>query len=399
MQELERWITDVILGDVRGFRAWITRISLRLLSGIFRASVQTRKFLFRQNFKQSHHLGTLTISVGNLTLGGTGKTPVVELLAKALAARGRKVAILSRGYKSRALRKPQQWVPPEGKKPLPPEAMPKIVSTGADVLLDSRFAGDEPFMLAKNLPEVAMFVDRDRVKSARFAIDQWGADTLLLDDGMQYIRLARALDICLVDSTAPFGTGAMLPAGTLREPKKNLRRAHFIMLTKSDGSGHEELIRKLRKYNATAPIIITRHGPKYLQNLVTGEQRPLSYLQGKHIAALSGIAVPENFEKSLVKLGAIVDIKKRFSDHHRFSKNEIRKFTQRCLERDVAMIVMTEKDAVRYPLDLGTVPLWYLRIAVEILSGQEHWEHMLDTICTPVSEADNTLRYCTEFSG
>lgn len=399
IDEFERWASDVIFGRVRGFRAFLTRWALRALSGLYRLIIQTRKFLFEKDFKERHHMGTLTISVGNLTVGGTGKTPVVELLARTLRDRQRQVAILSRGYKSKALAEPQKWNSPHGHR-VKPEKMPKIVSTGRAILLDSKFAGDEPFMLASNLDGVGVLVDRDRVKSARFAIKELGSDTLILDDGMQYLRMSRGLDLCLVDANTPFGTGAMLPAGTLREPRGNLSRAHYIILTKSDGSDHEPLIRKLRRYNPTAPIITTTHGPKHLENLATFERKPLDYLQGKHVAALSGIAVPENFENSLVKLGALVDVKKRFSDHHRFSSREIEKFTQRCLERDLQMIVTTEKDAVRYPRStLAEVPVWFLRIEVEILSGHEHWQHMIDHVCQPAAHGNPVLRQRLAFAG
>lgn len=390
--EFEVWASDVIFGRAKGFRAFLTRWMLRVLSGIYRIIMQTRKYVFYHDYKERFHLGTLTISVGNITVGGTGKTPVVELLSRTLRDRQRKVAILSRGYKSKALTEPQNW---QSEQAIPPTAkeLPKIVSTGRAILLDSKFAGDEPFMLANNLDGVAVLVDRDRVKSARFAIKELGVNTLILDDGMQYLRMARGVDIVLVDANTPFGTGAMLPAGTLREPKKNLCRADFIVLTKSDGSDHSELIRTLRRYNATAPIITTTHGPKYLENLQTFEKKPLDFLQGKHIAALSGIAVPENFENSLTRLGALIDVKKRFSDHHRFSGREIEKFTTRCLERDVEMIVTTEKDAVRYPrAALAEVPVWFLRIEVEILAGREHWEHLIHHICEASALGDSILR-------
>ncbi len=399
IDDFERWASDVIFGRARGFRAFLTRCALRALSGLYRGIIQTRKFLFFHDFKERHHLGTLTISVGNLTVGGTGKTPVVELLARTLRDRLRQVAILSRGYKSKALNEEQKWVSPHGHI-VEQDKLPKIVSTGRAILLDSKYAGDEPFMLANNLDGVAVLVDRDRVKSARFAIRELGSNTLILDDGMQYLRLSRGLDLCLVDANMPFGTGAMLPAGTLREPRGNLSRAHFIILTKSDGSDHTALIKKLRRCNASAPIIITTHGPQYLENLVTYERRPLDYLQGKHIAALSGIAVPENFENSLTKLGAILDVKKRFSDHHRFSTREIEKFTQRCLERDVEMIITTEKDAVRYPrATLAEVPVWFLRIEVEILAGREHWQHMIDHVCESAAYGNPVLRHRMAFSG
>jgi tetraacyldisaccharide 4'-kinase len=400
--EFGHWASDVIFGRARGFRALITRIALRALSGIYSTLIQLRKYLYLNDIKTRHHLGTLVISVGNITVGGTGKTPVVELLSRTLRDRRRNIAILSRGYKSKNLSQPQKWNSPDGTKPLP-ATIPKIVSTGRAILLDSTYAGDEPFMLAMNLDGVAVLVDRKRAKSARFAISELGCDTLILDDGMQFLGMARALDLVLVDATAPFGTGAMLPAGTLREPKKNLSRANYIILTKSDGSSHDELIKKIRRYNPTAPIITTTHKPKYLENLETKQRLPLEAVKGKHIAALSGIAVPESFENSLVKLGANLVFPKRFSDHHRFTHKEISAFNTRCLERDIQWIVTTEKDAVRYPrILLGEVPVWFLRIEIEILAGQDHWDHMIHHLChPPAAEFSSTavLRHRHAFRG
>ena len=162
-----------------------------------------------------------------------------------------------------------------------------------DTYADSKYAGDEPFMLARNLDGVAVLVDRNRVKSGRFAIDHLGADLLLLDDGMQYLDLAHGLDVVLVDSSAPFGTGAMLPRGTLREPPRNLERAGYILLTKCDGSSNEKLIAEIRRWNRTAEIIECAHGPIHLENVFTRERQPLEFLQDKWVGAISAIAVPE----------------------------------------------------------------------------------------------------------
>jgi tetraacyldisaccharide 4'-kinase len=392
LAELERWGSDVIFGRARGFRAALMRMFMRTLSGIYRLIVQTRLYLFRNGWKRQHHLGTLVVSIGNLTVGGTGKTPVVELLARSLRDRGRRVAILSRGYKSRKLEAPQSWSGPNGQK-VPEEKMPKVVSTGHALLLDSKYAGDEPFMLARNLAGVAVVVDKDRVKGGRFAIHQLGTDTLLLDDGMQYLGLAHGIDIVLVDARSPFGTEALLPRGTLREPPKNLRRASYIFITKCDGTPNDTLISRIRRYNKTAEIIECTHGPIHLQNIFTGERRPLEFLKDKWVAAISGIAVPENFERSLEKLGARVEIRRRFSDHHRFSRKEIDKFMHRCVERDMELIVTTEKDAVRFPrpeeLD---VPIYFLRIEVDILKGHDVWELLLERLCNPRPPLDHLIR-------
>ena len=166
------------------------------------------------------------ISVGNLTVGGTGKTPVVEMLARALQAGGRRVAILSRGYKS--VPRPlllRLWDAVFKQKSV---FAPRVVSDGNALLLDSRTAGDEPFMLANNLRGVVVLVDADRVTSGQYAIEHFGADTLLLDDGFQYVRMRHGIEVALIDSQAPFGNEFLLPRGTLREPPGNLRRATHI---------------------------------------------------------------------------------------------------------------------------------------------------------------------------
>lgn len=392
LDELERWGSDVIFGRAKGFRATVMRFLMLALSGVYRLIVQTRLRLFRTGWKQQHHLGTLVVSIGNLTVGGTGKTPVVELLARTLRDRGRTVSILSRGYKSKKLDEPQKWNRADGS-PIPSDRMPKVVSTGRAILLESKFAGDEPFMLASNLDGVSVVVDKDRVKGGRFAVGELLADTLLLDDGMQYLHLAHAIDIVLIDSKSPFGTGALLPRGTLREPKKNLRRASYILITRCDGTSNDALIERMRKYNRVAEIIECAHGPKYVENLFTRERHPLSFLEGKYVAAISGIAVPENFERLVEKLGAKIEIRRRFSDHHRFSRKEITKFLRRCTERDMDLIVTTEKDAVRFPRPAEIeVPIYFLRIEVEILKGHDVWERLIDRLCSPPAAEGHVMR-------
>ena len=383
IDELEQWGADVIFGRARGFRAAMTRFLMSWLSWIFCALVQLRIALYRKGFKSQEYLGTQVVAIGNLTVGGTGKTPVVELLAKSLRDRGRKVAILSRGYKSKKLDRPQKWTGIDGK-PIPAERMPSVVSTGTSLLLDSKFAGDEPFMLARNLDGVSVIVDKDRVKGGRFAVRELQAETLLLDDGMQYLDLAHSFDITLIDSRSPFGTGHLLPRGTLREPPRNLRRASYILITKCDGSPNTELIARIRKYNPVADIIECAHSPVHLENLYTREREPLAFLEGKWVGAISAIAVPESFERSLTALGAKVEIKRHFSDHHRFNRRDVDDFIQRCVERDMEIIVTTEKDAVRFPRPTEiNVPIYFLRIEVQILSGQEAWDAMVDRLCNP----------------
>jgi len=381
LENLEQFGIDVVLERRRGFRASILRGILYALSFLYERVVQLRLYLYRRLIFRERALGCLVISIGNLTVGGTGKTPIVEKFARALQSGGRRVAILSRGYKS--VPKKRNLLDRLLKNDVDP---PRIVSDGKSLLLDSRVAGDEPYMLAHNLKDVIVLVDKDRVKSGRFAIDKWKVDTLLLDDGLQYLHLKHRLDMVLVDRQAPFGNEFLLPRGTLREPPRNLRRASYIFITKNTGEPNDALIERIRRYNRTAEIIECTHKPLYLQNIYTGERLPLDSLRNTYIGSICAIAAPDSFEGALKKLGAHVDLANRYIDHHYYTEAELLSFIARCIRRDLAMIVTTEKDAVRMPrLPEGEVKvsIYFLRVEIEILSGRESWEQCVARICKP----------------
>src|SRR6201987_4983455 len=341
LENLEQFGIDVVLERRHGVRASILRGILYALSFVYDRLVQLRLYFYRKRIFRERALGVLVISLGNLTVGGTGKTPIVEKIARALETGGRRVAILSRGYKS-VPRRRSLLSRLYNRNPDPP----RIVSDGASLLLDSRTAGDEPYMLAHNLKNVIVLVDKDRVKSGLLAIDKWKVDTLLLDDGLQYLHLKHRLDIVLVDRQAPFGNEFLLPRGTLREPPRNLRRASYIFVTKNTGEPNDVLIQRIRRYNRTAEIIECAHKPLYLQNVYTSERLPLEHLRDAFIGSICAIAVPESFECALKNLGANANLALRFIDHHYFTEGEIRSFINRCIRRDLSMIVTTEKDAV-----------------------------------------------------
>jgi tetraacyldisaccharide 4'-kinase len=381
LENLEQFGIDVVLERRHGIRASILRGILYALSFIYDRLVQLRLYLYRKRILRERALGCLVISVGNLTVGGTGKTPIVEKFARAMQIGGRRVAILSRGYKS--VPRKRNWIDRFRRKNADP---PRVVSDGKSLLLDSLTAGDEPYMLAHNLKDVIVLVDKDRVKSGRFAIDKWNVDTLLLDDGLQYLHLKHRLDMVLVDRQAPFGNEFLLPRGTLREAPRNLRRASYIFITKNTGEPNDTLIQRIRRYNRTAEIIECAHKPLYLQNVFSDEQLPLERLRDTFIGSICGIAAPESFEGALKKLGAHVDLAKRYIDHHYYTEAELTNFIHRCIRRDLAMIVTTEKDAVRMPrLSKAQVkvPIYFLRVEIEILSGHESWEHCVARICKP----------------
>src|SRR5947199_5339710 len=292
LENLEQFGIDVVLGRRGGFRAALLRGILYALSFVYERIVQLRLYLYRKRILRERTLGCIVISIGNLTVGGTGKTPVVEKFARALQSGGRRVAILSRGYKSQPKPTKRTWLERLVNTAIDP---PRVVSDGKTLLLDSLTAGDEPYMLAHNLKDVIVLVYKDRVKSGRFAIDKWNVDTLLLDDGLQYLHLKHRLDIVLPDRQAPFRNEFLLPRGTLRESPRNLRRASYIFITKNTGEPNNLLIQRVRRYNRTAEIIECAHKPLYLQNVYTGERLPLERLRDAFIGSLCGIAVPDSF--------------------------------------------------------------------------------------------------------
>ena len=352
-------------------------VFLALLKGIslvFSAIVSLRYFLYGIGLLRRYPLGIQVISIGNVTAGGTGKTPVTEIFARTLAAEGRKVAILSRGYRRKEAPLWQRLFTQVVEPPL-------VVSDGKHVLLDSEKGGDEPYMLASNLPGVAVVVDRNRVKAGRYAIKRLGCDTIILDDGFQYQKLKHSIEVVLVDSTNPFGNGNMLPRGILREPARHLKRADIIFLTKCRGDV-TAVREEIRKYNTTAEIVECNHTPKVLKDVWSREEYPLSWLNGKTTCTLSGIASPKGFENSLRHLGAKVVWCERYADHHRYDSSEILYALNRTADMGADALVTTEKDAVRFPrFETTPVRCLYLRIAIEILSGAENFASIISRIC------------------
>ncbi len=372
---------DVILDRRQGKRVAVFAGFLKLFSYLFSGIVQLRLWLYEKRLFRTNHLGCLVVVVGNLTVGGTGKTPVVEKFARSLASRGRKVAILSRGYKSKPVPFWKRWLRQISHMGDPP---PKVVSDGENVLLDSEEAGDEPYMLARNLPGVMVFVDKNRVNAGSFAIRKYSVDTLILDDGFQYLPLKGRLNLLLVDKNNPFGNGRLLPRGILREPIKHLKRASYVFITKSDGTFDPALERRIKLHNPEVDIIECAHRPQYLEHLKSGERRDLSDLEGRHIGAFSAIADHFSFEGFLRQYGAQVMYTRRFLDHHRYSEDELNHMFEQARKENLDYLVTTEKDAVRIPTDFPMpVPLYYLRLEIEILSGDKDFEKAVSRICFP----------------
>ena len=330
-------------------------------SRIYRRLVQFRIWMYDNRVIRNRAIGCLVVSIGNLSCGG---------------------AVLSRGYRSRDRSLWSKLRKKFSSKKM--EVPPRVVSDGKDLLLDSMTAGDEPFMLASNLKNVVVLVDKDRVKSGLYAIDEFGTDTLILDDGFQYLRLKAHINILLVDSTAPFDNHHVLPRGLLREPIKNIKRADYIFLTKSDGSPKLRHLKAfLRRQNHRAEIIECCHRPQYLEDVFDrGRRLPLSELRGKKIASISAIANPASFNAFLREFGGTIVLEKHFADHHRYRQQEMIDFVKDAKAAGAEFIMTTEKDAVRMPrLDRRDIQILFLRVEIDILSGQESFDQCISRIC------------------
>ncbi len=381
LDSLERFLVDVVYDRRTGRSARIAAGFLDALSYLFEGIVRLRWYLYSNRIYRNRPLGCLVVVVGNITVGGTGKTPVVEKFARSLHDQGRKVAILSRGYKSEKEPLYKKWWRRLTHVSDPP---PKIVSDGEQVLLGPREAGDEPFMLARNLPGVHVLVDKNRVKAGAYAIRRYGCDTLILDDGLQYLPLKGSMNLVLVDKTNPFGNRRLLPRGILREPVSHLKRASYVFFTKSDGSASEELEALVHRHNPEVEIIECAHKPSHLQSLDLEQKLPLDTLKDARVGAFSGIAVPEGFESFLRQQGAFLRYNRRFLDHHWFSEDELREVARQAKEIGVDFLVTTEKDAVRISseIDFG-VPLYFLRLEIDLLRGAKDFEEAVARVCFP----------------
>jgi len=360
-EQIEKYYLKVLAGKKKGFSVLVFKIFIGVLSLLYLVGIQIRCLLYRIRIFRARSVTAWVISVGNITLGGTGKTPVVERLAGLLNSRGRKVAIVSRGYRRKRGPRLRRL-----KEKLRGAPTTRVVSDGYKILLNSRVAGDEPYMLASNLEGVPVVINRNRRKGALYAIRRFKADTIILDDGFQHLDLKRDLDIVLIDSTCPFGNGHIFPRGILREPCRNLSRADLLLITKAVSGGQHELKKELRRYNQRARILECCHNPIYLYDVRTSIKASLDFIRGMKAATLSGIANPEGFEKMLSGLGVQVIHSRRFADHHIYSQQELIDVLNKAARRGAEILLTTEKDAVRFPrLPKGSIPVFSLRVRID----------------------------------
>jgi len=380
-QSVAGFAVDVAYDRRHGPLAALLAAFLLVLSWVFALLVRLRMWLYRERLFHDTPLGCKVVVVGNLTVGGTGKTPVVMKMARVLSERGRKVAILSRGYKGRSdspARRFWRWLT-QGRRP-----DPLVVSDGKSVLVGPEEAGDEPYMMARNLADagVVVIVDRDRVEGGRFALRRFGVDTILLDDGLQYLPLHGQINLLLVDRHNPFGNRRMLPRGILREPVANLSRGTYIFVTKCEGAVPPELEAEIRRHNPRAEIVACAHRPREFVEVDGPGRFPLDHLRGKRVMAFSGIATPERFEATLRELGADLVANRRFLDHHAFAEEDLDEILERALRAKAECIVTTEKDAVRLQSGFRpAIPVLYVRLDVDILGGDAGFNDAVERIC------------------
>lgn len=379
----ESRVTDLLYGNIRPTgRLWFLAVILSGFEVLFRGMVALRLQLYQWRILRQEHLGCTVVVIGNLTVGGTGKTPVVEKFARELLAKGRRVAILSRGYKRQEaswLKKLIALIDRDAHQPI-------VVSDGTGrIFCDWRRAGDEPYMLAQALPGAIVIVDRNRVKAGAYAIRKFKADTLILDDGFQYLPLKSRLQLVLIDQSNPFGNGSMLPRGIMREPPSALRRANYVFITKSDGAPPAPLLAQISTHAPKVSPIVCAHVPQALRPLHGNDPEkdnlPLSLLSGARVLAFSGIAVPQGFEQMLEHAGANLVKALRYADHYPYEAEDIEDILRTASSSRVDMIVTTEKDAVRLPNIQATIPIYYLRMEVEILHGAKDFSAAVNAIC------------------
>lgn len=336
---------------------------LLVAEGLFAAGAAARGALYSAGLLRAERAPVPVISVGNLTVGGAGKTPVVIALAERLAASGKKVAVLSRGYAAS-------------------RTDPRIVSDGRSILLDAREGGDEPVLIARRVPGTAVLCGPRRAEIARLAVERCGAQVLLLDDGFQHRALARDLDIVVVDAANPFGNGHLLPRGPKREPLAALRRAGLVWFTKIDQHepGDQELgdLAAFAREATGRPVVQSRHALGDVLDATLTTSFGAESLAGKRVFLLCGLARPETFRVTADFANARIVGERLLADHHVFSEAELDEALRAADKALADFVLLTEKDAVRLPPARAADPRFRVaRLAVQIVSGEEALEAVL----------------------
>jgi tetraacyldisaccharide 4'-kinase len=335
-----------------------------LLSGLavpYGIWVRARAALYRRGWPAGRRLPCRVVSVGNLTVGGTGKTPVVIALVEQLLARGRRVGVLSRGYRRRS-REPEL-----------------LVSDGRTVLAGPAEAGDEPYLIATRCPRAIVAVGADRYRLGRWVLERHPIDCFVLDDGFQHLGLHRDADVLLVDASDPAGLQMLVPAGRLREPLTAASRATAMLLTRTDAGNWQDVAETIeRAAGKREPPMLSRFVTEGLVNVATGEVRQAEALAGRTVVALSGIGNPASFPALLQRLGFKIGGEMIFADHHDYQARDLESVRERVRQTGADLIVTTEKDAGKIkPLLKPGDHIWAIRLKLDMLTGREQLERLM----------------------
>jgi tetraacyldisaccharide 4'-kinase len=348
--------------DDDGITGWYSPVKIiaYVISFFYRLIINFRNWLYDHKILKEVTLPCPVISVGNITIGGTGKTPCVIMLAQMLQENGFKPAILSRGY---------------GGKSIHPV---NIVSDGHKILLDSETAGDEPFLIAQVLKGVPVITGAKRIVTGETAINQFRANVLICDDAMQHRKIFRDINLVLLDSQSLLVNNHIFPRGRLREPITELKRASAFVLTRTDESQQtNNSIEKLVR-NENIPIFMSIHKPKDMVKGDYSAQWPISILAGKKVCAFCGIAKPDSFKKTLLDAGAQVLSFNIFPDHHRYNKNELEKIKTGFIECRADFLISTQKDGTRFQEFSEFLNMIYmLRVEMEIIPSRESFKKFI----------------------
>ena len=371
---------EVVSERRRGFAPSLLRGMLRAAEVPYSLAMGWRNRRYDRGHAAVHRVGVPVISVGNLTLGGTGKTPMVRWLAEWFGERGTRVAIVSRGYgrsREQGAGSREQRLQRDSSGSLLPAGYP----LGGSPL---PAYNDEALELRQSLPDVPHVQHSDRVAAARRAIDEFDCQLVLLDDGFQHRRLARDLDIVLLDALEPFGHEHVFPRGTLREPLVGLRRADIVCLSRADTIGAAERNAIRGRAALLAPQTAwceSTHEPSGLLD-AAGNFRPLATLAGRRVAAFCGIGNPVGFRHTLAATGTELVAWREFADHQAYRANDLEELSRMVGSSNADLVVCTHKDLVKLPREqIADRPLWAVTIEMRFLCGQEALEARLaDTL-------------------
>lgn len=343
--------------------AGIVGFFLTIFSGFYYLAVSARALLYRNGLLKTKHLPVRVISVGNLTTGGVGKTPMVISLARSLGMEGKKVGVISRGY---------------GRKD--PYTL-LVVTDGNTLMAGPDEAGDEPVLIAVSVPRAAVIVCADRYRAGLHAVEKLGCDVLILDDGFQRLDIHRDLNILLADASAPFGNGRLLPRGHLREPVSAISRADTVVLTRTEateGKIPPAVLGAISAYAPHANLWLSSHEPVAFVD-GRGRHVPLEQMRGRFVYLFSGIASPGSFRLLVEGLAGKISGHKAFKDHHVYSPDDLKELDRVAMDSGAEVLVTTEKDWVKIS-DMASVvrlPLWVMRIELRVKDLTGHWLKMV----------------------